>query len=267
MRRTNETDAGSAPALDRGLALLDLLAGSFRKGASAAQLQDQLKVPRASLYRLLKPLCARRLVEQDPRSGLYRLGRRTLEVGYLAREAVPLVREVKPILREITQATHQMSELCVAVGRWELMMMDVWLAERTPAEVLARSGLLFQLNHLVAHGLVYLACDGERRVPEYLARMSDAEQRRQLGLSRTPPGDLAERCARVRDLGWTMVSQPHPDIARARVSVPVFDPHASSPRLAGALGVVFASTEYSPRLGAEWAGVLRTHARALERLL
>ncbi|MCZ7645566.1 MAG: helix-turn-helix domain-containing protein [Planctomycetota bacterium] len=259
-------EAPAAPALERGLAVLDALATGFRDGASAEQLRERLGVPRASLYRVLKVLEVRRLVAQDARSGLYRLGRRTLELGYLARQSVPLVRAVQPLLSQLAQATHQMSEVCVAVGRWELLMLDVWLAEGTPVEVSARAGLLFGLNHQVAHGLVYLAFDAGRRVEEYIRLAARPEGRSALRVERAAPADLFEQLERARRRGWAALTYTGHKPRRTRISVPVFDPRTPG-RLAAALGLVCAATAYTPLRAAAWAAELRAKARELELAL
>jgi IclR family acetate operon transcriptional repressor len=72
-------------SVDHAIDILDLLAGPLR-AAGVTQLSAQLGMNASTVHHLLRTLQARRLVEQDPDSKLYRLGVRSVQLGdaYLA---------------------------------------------------------------------------------------------------------------------------------------------------------------------------------------
>src|SRR5687767_6890316 len=63
-------------SVDHAIDILDLLAGPLRS-AGVTQLSTRLGMNVSTVHHLLRTLQARRLVEQDPDSKLYRLGVRS----------------------------------------------------------------------------------------------------------------------------------------------------------------------------------------------
>ena len=244
--------------LMRGMRLLEDLAEQGRQGAFPIELLKRLKIPRASLFRVLKDLADQGVVEQDPHSGRYRLGRRLMTLGYRARLASPLVEAVQPILREIAGATHLMGELVVLGSPWRLLMVEVWQVEGTPLSMASRPGLFFPLRHLNAPGLCFLSFSGAHRLARYHKKAATEEGRRELQLPRGVPTGLREECARWRRMGHTFKRQRQ----HMRVSVPVFDPNDGG-RLLAALGVTGGWDLGQARV-AECALLLRSKARQLE---
>lgn len=254
------SDPSDAPALERGLQVLGVLATAGIEGIRAAELYKRVGIPRSSLYRILKPLQDRGHVTQDPVSGQYRLGMGLLQLGFRARNAMPIVQAVRPILREISQATQQLSELAVNAGSWRLMMLEVWQATGTPLRIQSRPGLFFALDHTTAHGLVYLAFDGERRLTGFMRAVREARARK-------PGAGLRAACKRYRSQGYASKRQGHDAGNNIRVAVPVYDPHAGSERLAGSLGIACDTQDINALRAAEWAVLLRAGARRLEKEL
>ncbi len=68
------------PALDRGLAILELVAAHADHGISFTEIMSRLQLPQASTARLLKALRIRGYVEQSRDHGLYVLGHRVKEL-------------------------------------------------------------------------------------------------------------------------------------------------------------------------------------------
>jgi DNA-binding IclR family transcriptional regulator len=244
----------SAPALERGLAVLEFLSlPRWRaEGASVAELQRALRLPIMSLYRIVRILEENGHVRQD-QAGRLRLGSRQIELGFVARSVSPLVQAALPILREVTRQTHEMSELAVRAGGRDLMMLETWQAEGTPLRIRSRAGLVFELRTDTPHGLCYLAFDGPRVMDEFLSKHAGAGNRREL---------LAAR-ARWRELGfaWHKMTGPG-DIAR--VAAPVFDPRSSPARLAATIGVALDTSRLTTLRAMNCGAVLKHAARELE---
>lgn len=254
-----KTARSTAPALDRGLAILDFLSQPQVReiGASVAELQRALRVPTMSLYRVVRILDQRGHICQDS-SGRYRLGQRQIELGFVARSISPLVQSALPILREITRQTHEMSELAVRAGRWDLMMLETWQSEGTPARIRSRAGLVFRLAPNTPHGLCYLAFDGPRILEEFAAQPVNREDLR-LPENR----DLFAACERWRRLGFAWHKKTGPgDIAR--VAAPVFALQKSTPRLAATIGIALDQHRLTTLRATTCGQLLKHAARELE---
>jgi len=255
---------GMVPALDRAMRLLQLLAQTPGGALRVSELQQKLNASRASFFRLLRMLSANGWIIQDPDTGAYRFGAAVMRLGFVARDTYPLAEHARPLLREIASATHQMSELIVAVGGWRLLTLEVWTAERTPLRFRARAGMEFFLNHLSAHGLVFLSCGNSRLLSEYERLAHTAAGRAQLGLPAVVK--LSDNCARWRKLGYAWLRQSQP-VGNARLSVPVYDPHSRTPSVLAALGVACPSDDIDGIRAARWAPLLSVLARKLEHNL
>lgn len=252
----------AAPALERGLELLTLLARYAQSGATAAELQEALQIPRIAVYRSLKVLIERDFVYQDPFTGRYRMGNRVVSMAYQAGLASPLIAAVRPILAEVTRATHQMSEFATGAGPWRLMVVDTWQAERTPPRVISRPGNHFALNHSTTHGLCYLAFDGERRMDDFRKFASTADGRVLLEIQHPPPASLYDECEEWRRRGCVWERR----LVRnnGRIAVPVYHPKAGTRRLIGALSIVCDAVELTTPALARWSQALKQQRRALE---
>lgn len=253
------------PALERALKIVRHLSRSGASNASAQELQQALRVPRVSLYRLLHVLTENGFVTQDA-DGTYRLGTAMMALGFYARETSPLVAKATPLLRQITQQTRQMSELVAATHGWQLITLEVWQAERTPLRFRARAGMVFSLNAHTAHGLCHLGFGSDRHLAEYMKLGRTEAGRSLLGIHSAPSLRLPEQCALWRRLGYAWLRQSHPN-GKARLAVPVFDPHSTTPRVAATLCVSCDSNLLNALQAARWAPVLQTQARELERRL
>ena len=104
--------AETSQTLDRGLRILELLAGA-PSGRSVAELAADLGVGRTVVYRLLATLEAHQLVRRD-KAGRVALGTGALR---LAGRVVPLLREAAlPALRRLAEDVGATAHLTVADG-------------------------------------------------------------------------------------------------------------------------------------------------------
>jgi DNA-binding IclR family transcriptional regulator len=213
-----------------------------------------------SLYRLVRVLEDYGHIRQDS-SGRYRLGPRQIELGFVARSVSPLVHAATPILRSVTGETHEMSELAVRVGRWNLMMLETWQAHDTPARIRSRSGLSFELCTDTPHGLCFLTFDSSRLLDEFIAEPTHQEELRWPENRR-----LREDCERWRSLGFAWRKKTGPgDIAR--VAAPVFDSRSPSRRLAATIGIALEDARLTTTRATAWGQLLKRAARELEQKL
>jgi DNA-binding IclR family transcriptional regulator len=104
MRRPH-TAAGHSQTLDRGLHVLELLAGR-PEGLSVSELAAELDTHRAGIYRLLGPLVAHRLAVRGA-GGRYTLGLGLLELASAVRSRLQevAVRELRTLADEVRATT------------------------------------------------------------------------------------------------------------------------------------------------------------------
>jgi len=105
--------AGSRSVL-RALEILDLLAATERP-LGLAQIAKEFGIPKSSCLALLRALCARDFVRQEP-GGAYVLGLRTFEVGAAYLRAVTPVGAATAELRGLTERLSMTSHFAVLEG-------------------------------------------------------------------------------------------------------------------------------------------------------
>jgi len=104
--------AETSQTLDRGLRVLDVLAGAVG-GLTVTELAGRLEVNRTVVYRLVSTLEQHALVRRDP-GGRLHVG---LGVLHLAAAVQPVLRDLAvPVLRELAEAVGCTAHLTVADG-------------------------------------------------------------------------------------------------------------------------------------------------------
>src|SRR5215472_5554504 len=94
-------DAALIRSVDRAVAILDLLAlEGWRAGAEVAR---ELGVHRSTALRLLATLERHGLVERDPRTARYRLGRRVAQLASSVRGEVDLRQAARPVCEALAR--------------------------------------------------------------------------------------------------------------------------------------------------------------------
>ncbi|HYF49434.1 MAG TPA: helix-turn-helix domain-containing protein [Planctomycetota bacterium] len=253
------------PALERALAILNYISEQRSHAASVPELAAALKIPTSSAYRIVDVLLDKRLVTEDPGSGLLMLGPGCMALGYVARNFSPVARAAQPVLRDLARDTHHMAEIAVRVGPWRLMRLEQWRTENTPVSFRGREGQLIPLNHDNAHGLCFLSFSPARVIGEFRAAAADTRFQKFLMRYTPIPDDLAERCARFREQGYARSNEPNPE-TNVRVAVPLFDPHSSRSLVAATLAVACHADELSDAKAARWAKALHLRAKALAQI-
>src|SRR6478735_1951524 len=113
--------AETSQTLDRGLRVLDVLAGA-PGGLTVTELATRLDVNRTVVYRLVSTLEQHALVRRDPRGRLH-VG---LGVLQLASAVQPVLRDLAvPVLRELAEAVGSTAHLTVADGEEALALAVV----------------------------------------------------------------------------------------------------------------------------------------------
>ena len=250
------------PALERGIAILEMLTGPLRDGASRHDIQKQLAIPQASAYRLLKTLTEARLISEDASTGKFRLGARSMRLGFWARHVSPVVKAAQPLLRELSLLTHQMSTLVVHDHRWKLMVLETWQTEGTPLRVAARPGMFFGLDQSTAPGLCYLTFEPSLRAEKFLHQIASPERRALMDLQVEPPDrGILDVCQNFRGLGYALQTV---NPGNSGLAVPVYDRRAKSVRVAAALCIVCDAKFLTPRHVEKWSAAAHRYTKELE---
>ncbi len=233
------------------------------QGLRASDLQREMKIPRASLYRVLNALVKEEFIQQDPLSGLYRAGPGAMNLGFWARQASPLALTAQPVLRDLARATGQLTELMITIGAWRAVVLDIWLGRDTPLFVQIRPGHIVNLNHRYIPCEVFLSFGGDHRLREYVRLAKTAEGSARLGLNKPGSSDVLERLQRWQRLGYAWDPQSG-STGVGRMAAPVFDRTARTPRLTAVLGIACSGRLLTTLRAAQWAQILCEHARKLE---
>ena len=101
-----------APALDRGLTILQYLSENSSNSHSLTQMSRDLSIPKSSLFRLLATLKARGYVQRDE-EGRYRLGTKVLEFEAAHRPWSRLGGVASPSMHQLAQKARETCHLAV----------------------------------------------------------------------------------------------------------------------------------------------------------
>ena len=217
---------GAAPALARGLEILNFLAA--RDGeASFTELHRHLEVTKSTVSRLLGELIARNYVARCSENHRYRLGNQLLTLGYIAGERMELRREAHPFLIELAERCKESVELTVLDGEEILCILKV----DSPQAVILRmvAGIRYPIN-TSAIGKVWLAHMSDGAFTDHLTTHG---LERRTERTETDPARLEETFQRLfRDGYTTDVQEWRPGVIR--VAAPVYDHRR---RIVGALSV------------------------------
>src|SRR5437763_12528639 len=112
--REDARDSSLIRSVDRAVAILDLLAvQGWQAGAEVAR---ELRVHRSTALRLLATLERHALVERDPRTARYRLGRRLPQLASAVAGELDLRAVARPVCEQVAAAAGETTTLDVLVG-------------------------------------------------------------------------------------------------------------------------------------------------------
>ncbi len=105
---------GGVRSVDRAIAILDLLAqGGWRTGAEVAR---ALQVHRSTALRMLGTLERHAIVERDPQTSRYRLGRRLAQLASVVSGEFDLRSVARPVCERLAVAAGETATLDLLVG-------------------------------------------------------------------------------------------------------------------------------------------------------
>lgn len=180
-----------APALDKGLEILELLA-DVKSPMTLTQIASVLNRSRSELYRMTAVLVDRGYLLRDPASDELMISNRLFDLGMQASPVGTLVEAAFPTLHKLSEATEQSCHLAVASGNRMVVVARV----ESPSSV----GISVRVGHHLdlyesGSGLTLLAWMTESERATLLERYS--------GKSGTvDPAELENVLARARKKGY-----------------------------------------------------------------
>ena len=183
-------------SVDRAVAILDLLAREgWRTGADVAR---ELGVHRSTALRLLGTLERHALVERNPKTAKYRLGRRLPQLASVVTVGHDLRSVARPVCEGLAEATGETVTLDVlegdeivpieqAVGSTAIVSVN-WLGRRTPVHCTASGKVILAFSaDEIRHRL--LSRPLEKRTPQSIVDVTELEKQlaaaREAGFART----------------------------------------------------------------------------------
>ena len=169
-------------SVDRAVAILDLLArDGWRAGAEVAR---DLGVHRSTALRLLGTLERHNLVERDPRTAKYRLGRRLPQLASVVTGEFDLRFVARPVCERLAVALGETVTLDVldadeivpieqATGSTSVVNVN-WLGRRTPAHCTASGKVILAFAPAAVRQRL-LARPLERRTPHTIVDRAELE--------------------------------------------------------------------------------------------
>lgn len=186
-----------APALDRGLTILEYLAENSSNPLSLAQMTRDLAMPKSSLFRLLATLETKGYVERDE-EGRYRLGTKVLEFEEAYRPWSRLRGVASPFMYQLAEQAKETCHLAV-LGEGGAVYIDKVEGPRS-LTLSSRIGAKAAL-HASAVGKVLMAGLREEELEEVMARygLPKLTERTIISLA-----ELRSHLAKVREQGYAV---------------------------------------------------------------
>ncbi|RIY01412.1 IclR family transcriptional regulator [Aureimonas flava] len=198
-------------AVDFALDILAVVASQPDLGAS--DIARVLGGSRQRIFRMLKTLEARGMLERGREGKTYRLGYMALVLGNAARSQIDLIRAAEPIMRSVGQQVEETIQLRVREG-FETICVARWEPERD-VRVHAIIGRRRPLH--AGSSKIFLAFLPEAEREHYLAHHLERFTVKTL----VDPAELANHLRRIRENGYA-VSQGEISDDLVSVTAPVF---------------------------------------------
>jgi DNA-binding IclR family transcriptional regulator len=222
-----EGKQNGAPALTRGLKILEVLAGAD-EDLPISVLKEEAEIPGPSLWRLLRVLRDNGYVSYDPQRHTYRLGYKLLYMGNVLLDRMGFRSEARNYLRKLVDLTGETAEFS---GRLkdELVLID---QEESPQAVrlFSRVGSTYPYFHATAPGKVYLAQMPEEKLEGVIARIGLPSITE---FTVTDLEALKQELKKIRARGYA-VDYQEMRLGVFRVAAPVYDHRG---KIVGCLGV------------------------------
>lgn len=211
--RTRKTP--SVPALERGLAVMELIAGS-RSGLTLPEIAKELRLPKSSVHCILLTLERTQYLQRNDRTSRYTFGSRLFSLGNLSLSGLQVRQVAAPHMHTLTERTKLTSHLAI-LERNEAVLVEkveppgvyklaTWLGKRMDL-------------HCTSLGKALLSQMNEDQIGRVV---------RETGLPRHNDNSIAslrrlkDELTRARQLGYS-VDDEEDEVGYRCIGAPIFD--------------------------------------------
>lgn len=170
MKSATDENRYSAPALDKGLDILELLAGR-PEGLTLKQIADALGRTPTEIFRMLNHLLQRTYIRRHEPGGVYRLSLKLFELAHRFPPTARLLEVAVPAMRQLADRTEQSCHLSVLHANGILVVAQTTSPSNWHFSV--RMGATFSLTG-TASGRVLLAYLSTEELEERLRVAAEA---------------------------------------------------------------------------------------------
>lgn len=142
------------PALSRALKVLEALTEDPYE-MNLTELSEQLKIPSASLWRIMKVLTENEYVIFDKKRHTYRIGFKLIKMGNVILSGSHLRSQAREYLKKLAEMTGETIELDVRI-RDQLVLIDQFTGANA-VYLYSHPGSVMPYFHATAPGKIYLA--------------------------------------------------------------------------------------------------------------
>jgi len=244
------------PGLQRGLDILRCFSGT-RVRIGAAELAQELKIPRSTVFRLLSTLEYMGFVERSADGREYRLGVGVLSLGFEYIASLEITDLARPILERLAKSTGYHANLAIRDGREVVYILKA----AAPSSYVGSVKIGTRLPaHATVMGRMCLAYLSDKELD---ALYRDNKLKRHSPQTPASLKQLRMVLAEDRQRGYA-VSEQFFEPGVSAVAAPIFE---DGEKVAGALNIIVPSAGITAEKLKELVTAVRDAARELSRLL
>ncbi|MCK8816718.1 IclR family transcriptional regulator [Natroniella sulfidigena] len=202
-------------SVDRSINILEELA-KYEEGLGVTELGNRLDIHKSSVHRLLSTLVYRGLVEQDSKTGNYKLGLKIFELGSKIFNDLEIREYAKLYLEELVEETGEAVHLAV-LDQGEIIYIDKVESSNT-IRMYSQVGKRAPV-HCTGLGKAILAYLSEEEVDRIIETKGLPEYTEN---TITDPEQFKERLALIRNRGYAMDEIEH-ELGIRCVAAPIFN--------------------------------------------
>lgn len=154
--------------MNRGLDIIEALA-SEKGELEFSEISKRLKIPRASLARILNTLRKRRFIDKDEKSGRYRLGLKFIYLVSFVYDKIDIRSYARPYMVKLAETTGETIELST-LDHDQLVLVEQIESEQG-IRLYSRIGSAYPYLHTTAPGKVYLSQMSDEKLERVLNKI------------------------------------------------------------------------------------------------
>lgn len=204
--------------IERTSSILDILAQSPR-GISIRKLSSKIKLPKATIHRLVSSLRYFGYVRQDSKTRNYFLGFKLVELANTLLSQIDLRKEAEPDLRDLAERTKEAVHM-VSLDRGQVVYLEKVEAVQDPSglKMASRVGLR-NPAHSCAAGKAILSCLSEQELDQIIKERGLMKRTENTIIN---PSLLKEHLITVKEQGYAIDDEENDKGIRC-VGAPVFN--------------------------------------------